>query len=111
MSSLIISCSLNPDSRSYLLARAAEAALTAQQQQSQASAGSSACPVRLIDLRQVPLPLCDGTAEQSAACSSNVKVLADAVAAAGAVLLAVPVYNLNTSAAAKNLIEMTGAAW
>ena len=106
MSILIISCSLNPDSRSCRLALAAEAALRA----------SGEATVHLLDLRRTPLPLCDGTAAQRAAENTtggghHVAALAAAIAQAAAVILAVPVYNFNTSAAAKNLIELTGAAW
>lgn len=115
MSSLIISCSLNPNSRSFLLAQAAQAALTAPAKPAEATAGGTSA-VRLIDLRDVPLPLCDGTAEQTDAdnaqgCGPQVRMLTEAITQASAVLLAVPIYNFNTSAAAKNLIELTGAAW
>ena len=116
MSILIISCSLNPDSQSYRLALAAKAALRAPGAASAPDTDAGEAPVHLVDLRRTPLPLCNGTAAQRAADSAtrdhdDVAALAAAIVRAPAVILAVPVYNFNTSAAAKNLIELTGAAW
>jgi NAD(P)H-dependent FMN reductase len=96
MKILVISCSLNPDSNSHTLAREALAALLA--------AGVEA---RLIDLREHTMPLCDG----ETCTNQSVGELTEAVRAAGAVLLAVPVYNFDVNAAAKNLVEHTGSAW
>ena len=51
MNLLVISASLNPGSNSRLLAREARRALEAD-----------GVPVSLLDLRELPLPLCDGDA-------------------------------------------------
>jgi len=94
---LVISCSLNPESRSARLARYAHTAFV----KTSADAG-------LIDLRETVLPFCDGGASYK---HENVGPTAAAISGAGPILLAVPVYNYDANAAAKNLIEMTGRAW
>lgn len=94
---LVISCSLNPESRSRQLARAALAA-----------AREAGAPAELVDLRDHPLPMCDGDASFSA---PPVRELRARVADAAAILVAAPVYNYALNAAAKNLIELTGRAW
>ena len=92
---LVVSCSLNPSSRSHLLALAADAALDAMGARHD-----------LIDLRDWDLPICDG-----AACYDHPSIgpITDKVAGAGAILIAAPVYNYDLKAAAKNLVELTGA--
>jgi NAD(P)H-dependent FMN reductase len=62
----------------------------------------------LIDLRETPLPMCDGGAAYQ---HESVAPLAAAISQADPILLAVPVYNYDANAAAKNLIELTGRAW
>lgn len=92
----VISCSLNPRSRSRALARQAHLALE------QRGVESVWC-----DLREYPLPLCDGA-------SWDVPRLADLKAlieSADALLVAGPIYNFDLNAAAKNLLEWTGRAW
>ncbi|MCL4217493.1 MAG: NAD(P)H-dependent oxidoreductase [Candidatus Hydrogenedentes bacterium] len=97
MSFLVISASLNPVSRSRLLARA-----------------SLACFERLgveadlLDLRATPLPFCDGNA-----CYADplVQETARRIANAEGIVMAVPIYNFDVNAAAKNLVELTGEAW
>jgi NAD(P)H-dependent FMN reductase len=96
MKVLVVSCSLNPDSNSALLAQQALAELL--------TAGAEA---RLIDLRAHPMPLCDG----QTCTNASVVELTEAIASADAVLLAVPIYNYDVNAAAKNLVEHTGDAW
>ncbi len=97
MSLLIVSTSLNSESNSRLLAREAERVLRA--------AGHE---VVFLDLRDLPLPLCDG---ETAYEHPNV-IRADAlVAAADGILVATPIYNYDANAAAKNLVELTGDAW
>ncbi len=94
---LVISTSLNPDSRSRILASAAMSQL--QQTQNE---------VQMLDLREVNLPLCDG-----ASCyghEGSVKAI-EAVTKARGILIAAPVYNYDLSSSAKNLIEITGKAW
>ena len=94
---LIISCSLNPKSRSRVLAHYAYEQFRLKNPD-----------VEWIDLAQWPLPLCDG-----GACYTDPKVqeLAEQVRNARGIILATPVYNFNASASAKNLIELTGDAW
>lgn len=97
MSFLVFSCSLNPASRSRVLAHGAVSRLEAH--------GAEA---ELVDLQDLPLPLCDGS-------SSNrhpaVRELRSRIVDCEGALIAVPVYNFNVNAAAKNLIELTGDAW
>lgn len=94
---LIISTSLHPDSRSRILARAAEAAFSANNQ-----------PVEFLDLAELTLPNCDG--DQCYA-NPNVHQVAEAIRKADAILIASPVYNYDVSACCKNMIELTGKAW
>lgn len=94
---LVVSCSLNPASRSRRLAGAAVEALR--------RIGARA---ELVDLRDHELPLCDGDGSFSA---PGVEGLRRRIASASAVLLATPVYNYALNAAAKNLVELTGRAW
>lgn len=95
MDVLVIGCSLNPQSYSQILARE----LLAELRRLHVEA-------RFVDLREHDLPLCDGGNEATAD-----PALSEVIAAADAVLLAVPVYNYDLSAATKNLIELTGQAW
>ncbi len=93
----IVSCSLNTASRSHRLALAAATAIQA--------IGAEA---DVIDLKEWDLPLCDGGGSFN---HPSVKPLSAKLAAAAAILVASPVYNYDLNAAAKNLVEMTGAAW
>ena len=97
MSITIISCSLHPQSRSYVLA-----------QQLSEHLCYLGVEVPLIDLRQHPLPLC-GTA--GAFDDSHVKFLQERVEETQAIILTVPIYNYAVNAAAKNMIELTGRQW
>jgi FMN reductase len=93
---LLLSCSLNPDSRSRVLANAAAEVLRKHE-----------ATVRLLDLREHPLAMCDGESCDERA----VAPLREAIRSADAILLAVPIYNYDVNAAAKNLVEQTGEAW
>ncbi|MFO7775352.1 MAG: NADPH-dependent FMN reductase [Candidatus Hydrogenedentota bacterium] len=97
MAFVVISCSLNPNSRSRSLARMAAEGIRAHSEETV-----------FIDLREHPLPFCDGTPESF---TPRVSELAERIANADAVLLGLPVYNYGVNAAAKNLLELTGAAW
>ncbi len=97
MKTLIISCSLKGYSRSRIMADAAHRHLQNQ-----------GADVELIDLRDYPLPLCDG---ESAYGDPNTVVLAQKTEEASAFILACPIYNFYGNAAAKNLIELTGRNW
>jgi FMN reductase len=97
MNILIISCSLNPQSRSAMLAQCAARRVVA---------ADVAC--REIDLRQCPLPLCGSPGAYDDPCVSE---LAGLIRDAAGILMAVPIYNFDVNAAAKNLIELTGRSW
>jgi NAD(P)H-dependent FMN reductase len=97
MSLLIISSSLNSDSNSRLLAREAERILRAD-----------GADVTFLDLRELPLPLCDG---ETAYEHPNVLKADELIAAAAGIIVATPIYNYDANAAVKNLVEVTGDAW
>lgn len=94
---LVFSTSLNPNSRSRILARAAATVLQDQIED-----------VQLIDLGETCLPACDG--DQCYA-DPNAVLVRQAVESATGILIAGPIYNYDLGAAAKNLIELTGKAW
>jgi len=60
-----------------------------------------------VDLREVEMPLCAGVEAESA----TLDELREKIRGASAVIVAAPIYNYDVNAAAKNLVEMTGAAW
>jgi len=91
----ILSCSLDPESRSFLLARESQARLTA--------AGHH---VTLVDLRDYPLPAFDDHRVYE---DKNLLALNQIIRTASGVLLALPVYKWAIGSAAKNPIEATGA--
>jgi NAD(P)H-dependent FMN reductase len=94
---LIVSASLSPDSNSRLLAREALRILE-----------GDGATTTFLDLREYPLPLCDGGAAYG---HPNVAVVRDLIARADAIIVATPIYNYDGNAALKNLIELTGRAW
>ncbi len=94
---LIVSCSLNPASRSAVLCQALRAV-----------AEGLGAAVDYVDLREVELPLCDGKTAYGAA---SVATMARHIEKAEAIVLGVPIYNYDVNAAAKNLLELTGKAW
>ena len=94
---LVVSASLNPNSRSRILAAAAAERVH--------EAGEE---VETLDLLDSPLPPCDGV---SAYDHPHAIRAGELVRAAAGVLLAAPVYNFDVNAAAKNLVELTGRAW
>jgi NAD(P)H-dependent FMN reductase len=94
---LIISASLRSNSRSRILANYLV--------ECYAAAGVEAA---LVDLRDSPLPFCDG---ETAYSHLEVISFAKAISAARVVIVATPIYNFDVNAALKNLIELTGEAW
>lgn len=97
MDVLIISASLNPDSHSRVMARYVQTRLE-----------TMGVSCRLLDLQDYTLPLCDGDTAYDA---PGVAELSTDVAASSVILVAVPIYNYDVNAAAKNLVELTGSAW
>lgn len=97
MSILVISTSLNPESRSATLASEACRLLAEKKQEHE-----------LVDLRKHELPLCDGKAAYG---HPNVALLKSKIEKAGLVLFACPIYNYDCGSAGKNLIELTGTSW
>src|SRR6187397_2898113 len=91
---LVISSSLRAGSYSRLLAEALAAELAPDSE--------------LVNLRDYPLPICDG---ESAYAHPNVGLLGAKVTGARVIIVAVPIYNYDANAAAKNLIELTGSSW
>lgn len=61
-----------------------------------------------VDLRDYPMPLCGSDTSFG---DPNAKKIGAMIAAARCVLVAVPIYNYDVSAAAKNVIELTGKSW
>ncbi len=98
MNLLIISASLNPDSKSRLLADEASSALNAK-----------GIAHEELDLRDLPLPLCDGGAAYG---DPHVAQASKILGQADGIIVASPIYNYDVNAALKNLIELTGkGAW
>ena len=61
-----------------------------------------------LDLNELNLPLCDA---DSCYANADARRLSQAIKAADGIMVAAPVYNYDVSAAAKNMIELTGKAW
>ena len=97
MSLLIVSASLNPASNSRVMAHEAERVLRA--------AGHN---VVFLDLRDLPLPICDGEKTYD---DPNALRADRLVAAADGIIVATPIYNYDASASVKNFVELTGKAW
>ena len=94
---LVVSSSLDPSSRSRILAKMAFEQLQAAGHEPE-----------LLDLRDTPLPWCDA---DSCYNHESVRHASALIRRARGVLIATPVYNYNVNAALKNLIELTGRAW
>ncbi len=97
MAYLIISCSLNPESRSRTLAKSAQSRLENLNEK-----------VVWLDLAERDLPMCDG---DSVYALPVVGEMGKLVKEADGILMAGPIYNYDLNAAAKNFIELTGRAW
>jgi NAD(P)H-dependent FMN reductase len=97
MKLLLISASLNPDSRSRLLAEEARRVLTAD-----------GITPDWLDLSAHALPLCGTPASFD---HPDVARAERTIAGADGIIAATPIYNYDANAALKNLIELTGSAW
>ena len=94
---LVLSCSLNPKSRSRILAKIVQEHLGAK------PGGSE-----YLDLQDFALPLSDG-----GACYGHPQVLelTPKVEEAQGIVVATAIYNYDVNAATKNFLELTGKAW
>jgi NAD(P)H-dependent FMN reductase len=94
---LVVSTSGNPDSNSRRMGRIAFGHLQ-----------KAKVNCEWLDISELGLPLCDADAcyTQPAAQRLNASI-----EAADAILVATPVYNYDVSAAAKNMVELTGSLW
>ena len=97
MTYLIISCSLNPESRSRKLAKDAQNRLETLNEKTV-----------WLDLVERDLPMCDGDAVYKLPLVGEMGKL---VKEADGILMAAPIYNYDLNAVAKNFIELTGRAW
>jgi len=91
---LIISCSLNKNSKSKIMAKYASKLYDE--------------PVEFIDLQDYNLPFCDGDACYE---NSSVIELKKLVKESKSAIIASPIYMYDLNAAAKNFIELTGRSW
>jgi FMN reductase len=98
MRTLILSTSLHPDSRSRVMAKHLAQHLQRQE----------GVEVRWLDLREAPLPMCDGGESYG---HPNLARYKEAILEADAVVVACSIYNYDVGASAKNLIELTGKVW
>jgi FMN reductase len=94
---LVFSASLRPASNSRVMAE--------QIIRDYASLNVTAA---LVDLRDYPLPFCDGDAAYA---HPAVDPLTALIQQARVIIIAAPIYNYDANAAIKNLVELTGSAW
>jgi FMN reductase len=94
---LVVSTSGNPDSNSRRMGRIAFRHLE-----------KAKVECEWLDISELDLPLCDADVCYAQPGSQQV---GKAIKAADGILLATPVYNYDVSAAAKNLVELTGKGW
>jgi FMN reductase len=94
---VVISTSGNPDSNSRRMAQIAFDWLKKEK-----------VVCEWLDIHRLNLPLCDADACYNDPAAQKVGA---AVEAADGIIFATPVYNYDVSAAAKNLVELTGSAW
>lgn len=95
---LVVSTSGNPESNSRRMARLAFRALE-----------TAKVECTWLDISGLGLPLCDADACYT---QPSAQTVGKALKAADGILMGTPVYNYDVSAAAKNLVELTGRkAW
>ena len=94
---LIISSSLNPDSKSRKLAYYAKALFEKKDQ-----------IINFLDLQDIDMPYCDGSK-----CYDNKvsKSINENIKNADCILIASPIYNYDLNAAIKNVLELSGSSW
>jgi NAD(P)H-dependent FMN reductase len=94
---LVVSTSGNPDSNSRRMGRLAFGHLQ-----------KAKVNCEWLDISELDLPLCDA---DKCYTQQAVQKLNASIQAADAILVATPVYNYDVSAAAKNMVELTGSSW
>jgi FMN reductase len=94
---LVVSTSGNPDSNSRRMGRIAFNHLE-----------KSKVKCQWLDISKLGLPLCDADTCYTQPAAQN---LNKAIESADGILIATPVYNYDVSAAAKNMVELTGSSW
>ena len=92
MNFYVISTSLSPKSKSRILAKAAYQEIIKKEENA-----------KWIDLREISLPMCDGDEVYK---DPRVLELQEDITHADGILIAIPVYNYNVSASAKNFLEL-----
>ncbi len=97
MSFLVLSTSLNKESKSALLAASAVEEFKAR-----------AKDCDFLDLRELNLPHCDGDTAYS---HPDVARVREKIEKANCIIMAVAIYNFDCGSSAKNLLELTGKAW
>ena len=91
---LIVSCSLNKNSKSKILANYARTLYNEE--------------IKFLDLQTMDLPFCDGDKCYE---DPTVKELSRLVKESKSIIIASPIYMYDLNAAAKNFMELTGRAW
>jgi FMN reductase len=94
---LVVSTSGNPDSNSRRMSRIAFKHLE-----------KAKVECTWLDISELGLPLCDADACYT---QPGAQKVSKAIKAADGILMGTPVYNYDVSAAAKNLVELTGSSW
>jgi FMN reductase len=94
---LVVSTSGNPDSNSRRMGRLAFGHLE-----------KAKVDCEWLDISELGLPLCDADTCYTQPAAQKINAV---IAGADAILLATPVYNYDLSAAAKNMVELTGSSW
>lgn len=94
---LVVSTSGNPDSNSRRMGQAASDWLK-----------KAKMDCEWLDISKLGLPLCDADACYNDPASKDITA---AIERADGIIVATPVYNYDVSAAAKNMLELTGSAW
>ncbi len=93
----IIATSLNPKSKSQILARQMESHLIAD-----------GVPCQLFDLRELNIEMCGSNASWG---NADIAKIAESVKQASHIVFAVPIYCYDVNSAAKNIIELTGRSF
>ena len=91
---LIISCSLNKNSRSMIMAKHAYDLYCKD--------------AKFLNLQDLNIPFCDG---EDCYEDPVVKELDQMIKDARSIIIVSPIYNYDLNAAAKNLMELTGKSW